>query len=373
MAYKIRLLKLIDRIIGRFFVFVFSFFPFRRYKLFSQQNFQNVLFIRPGGIGDAVLLLPSIKELKSAFPHLKIDILCEKRNSGIFELSGDVDHIYLYDRDFELLKCLKNKYDVVIDSEQWHRLSAIVALLTWAPVRIGFATNERERLFTNKVSYCHDDYEVYSFLRLIEPFIGYIPSFSHDEPFVDIEDNPASLDGHLSENTIAIFPGATVAERRWGGDRYGKVARVLIEKSYKVIIIGSKDDREDAAKIINIAPGAIDLTGKTTLKEVASILKRSKLLITADSGLLHLAVAVGTPTVSLFGSGIEKKWAPRGKRHRVINKHLACSPCTKFGYTPRCKLSVKCMSSITVEEVYEMAVKLLEEQTAGSSHCGYPL
>ncbi|MFN3479477.1 MAG: glycosyltransferase family 9 protein, partial [Thermodesulfovibrionales bacterium] len=250
-------------------------------------------------------------------------------------------------------------YDVVIDTEQWHRLSAVVAYASRAHVRIGFATNERERLFTNKISYSHDDYEVYSFLRLIEPLIGYIPSFSHDEPFVNVEDNPASLDGHLSENTIAIFPGATVAERRWGGERYGRVARVLVEKGYKVIIIGSEDDREDAAKIINIAPGAIDLTGKTTLKEVASILKRSKLLINADSGLLHLAVAVGTPTVSLFGSGIEKKWAPRGKRHRVINKHLACSPCTKFGYTPECRKGRSCMNLISEEEVLEKIDELL--------------
>lgn len=154
-----------------------------------------------------------------------------------------------------------------------------------------------------------------------------------------------------------------MAERRWGGERYGEVARRFIKKGYRVIIVGSNTDKDDAQIIRNIAPEAKDLTGKTTLKDIAFLLKKCRLLITADSGLLHLAVGVGTPTVSLFGSGIENKWSPRGKRHRVINKHLPCSPCTRFGYTPGCKLSVRCMSYITVEEVYEMAVKLLEGQT----------
>jgi heptosyltransferase-2 len=108
------------------------------------------------------------------------------------------------------------------------------------------------------------------------------------------------------------------------------------------------------------APAAFDLTGKTTLMEAAAVLRRCRLLITADSGLMHLAVAVGTKTISLFGSGIEKKWAPQGKNHLVINKRPECSPCTRFGYTPGCAFDVACLSAITVDEVVAAALTVLD-------------
>ena len=152
-----------------------------------------------------------------------------------------------------------------------------------------------------------------------------------------------------------------MAERRWGGDRYGRVAKVLSDKGYEIVILGSDADRRDADRIKEYAGDCIDLTGRTNLRDVAAVLNMSKLLLTADSGLMHIAYAVGTPTVSLFGSGIEKKWAPRGRKHTVLNKHLDCSPCTRFGYTPSCRKKVKCMSLISVEEVLQAAKSTIEK------------
>jgi len=91
----------------------------------------------PAGIGDAVLLIPAIEAVRMKFPDARIDILCEKRNADIFILTKMVNKVYLYDRGLELFKCLRNNYDVVIDTEQWHRLSAIVARMTGTPIRIG--------------------------------------------------------------------------------------------------------------------------------------------------------------------------------------------------------------------------------------------
>jgi len=83
------------------------------------------------------------------------------------------------------------------------------------------------------------------------------------------------------------------------------------------------------------------------------------LLITGDSGVLHIAVGVGTRTVSLFGPGIEKKWAPSGDCHMVLNKGLSCSPCTRFGYTPTCRIGARCLAEITVGEVEDAVIRLL--------------
>lgn len=358
---KIKFFKFLDRLIGKPLLLLLP--KIKRYKKREPESIRRILLIRPGGIGDAVLLLPAIHLLKENFSEADVHILCEKRNADIFRLSKDIDKIYLYDKNSGLFKCLREKYDIVIDTEQWHRLSAIVAFLTGAPVRIGFNTNDRSKLFNVKIPYSHDDYEVYSFFHLIEPLLKNPLEFDVDKPFIDIDSTSFSSPSLLqkfgdNKKFVAVFPGASVPERRWGGERFGEVAKTLNDKGYGIVILGSKADSSDAEKIKEYVNDSIDLTGKTTLKEVAAILKKCSLLITADSGLMHLAYGVDTPTVSLFGSGIQKKWAPLGRKHIVLNKKLNCSPCTRFGYTPRCKKNVECIASIKVDDVVKSVERL---------------
>ena len=90
------------------------------------------------------------------------------------------------------------------------------------------------------------------------------------------------------------------------------------------------------------------------------MLSRCQLLIGTDAGLMHLAYGVGTPVVALFGAGIEAKWAPRGQRARIINRRVPCSPCTRFGYTPRCPYQVRCLTEISAEEVRQAAQSILD-------------
>lgn len=362
---KIKALKLFDRVFGKLFISLVLSFK-KQQAAIKPDTPERVLFIRPGGIGDAVLLIPALQAFKSSFPTATVDMLCEKRNAEVFTMSDVVRQIYLYDRGFDLIACLKNKYDTVIDTEQWHRLSAVVGYLTGAHVRIGFNTNERGNLFTYKHPYSHDVYEVYSFFHLIEPLLQEKPSFDEDVPFIESPGLPERLSALLQKTSgnnqfIAIFPGASVEERRWGGENFGRTAEKFRKKGYQIVIFGSVCDSHDAETIKKYVHDSLDLTGKTSLREVAGILKQCSLLITADSGLMHLAYATGTPTVSLFGSGIEKKWAPRREKHIVLNSHLDCSPCTTFGYTPRCHKQVECLHAITVDQVYTAAEQILPQ------------
>ena len=134
--------------------------------------------IRPGGIGDAVLLVPVINRLRQVFPFVQIDILAEKRNSGAFALCPAVDHALCYDRPQDLRTVLGRKYDVVVDTEQWHRLSAVVARMVRSRFKVGYGTNERKRMFTHAVDYSHDNYEVFSFFDLLKP-LGVDPPWRH--------------------------------------------------------------------------------------------------------------------------------------------------------------------------------------------------
>jgi len=327
----------------------------------------SVLLIRPGGIGDAVLLAPVISQLKAKYPNIQITVLAEQRNAGVFTLVPSVDLIYCYDRPAEFWRAVRGKYDVVIDTEQWHRLSAVIARLIRSPIKIGFATNERRRMFTHTLPYSHDEYEISSFKRLFDPLIGLSGQTEAMIPFLSIPAAAAAAAGKLlamleDKPFATIFPGASIQERRWGAGRFRAVAAALVQKGYGVVVVGGTVDQADAQTIAG--ESGLNLAGQTSLAETAAVISCSALLISADSGLLHVAVGLGVPTVSLFGPGRALKWAPRGKLHTVINKNLSCSPCTTFGTTPPCPYNARCMQEISVSEVIEQCVKHLEH-TAG--------
>jgi lipopolysaccharide heptosyltransferase II len=358
------MLKIIDMIFGCLAVRIFSIFS----PVQSDHGVvSSILIIRPGGIGDAVHLLPAIQLLKKRFPDIAIDILAERRNSSVFSLSPLLRSVMNYDVPHEFLSVFRKDYDVVIDTEQWHRLSAVVARLTKAATLIGFATNERSRLFSFPVSYSHDVYEVVSFLRLLEP-LG-ISSPQHIEAsWLEVPSAAAARATELlrplnSGKFVAIFPGASIPERRWGVDRFRTLAQRLTDEGVPVVVIGGMEDAREGEAIVRGLPAALNLAAKTSMLESAAVIDRCAVLVSGDSGILHVGVGLGRPTVSLFGSGIARKWAPRGADHIVIDRHLNCSPCTQFGYTPRCPINARCMAEILPDEVFTATVSLLNLKT----------
>lgn len=356
---NIRLMKLLDAAIGRIVTSV-SPSPLPA-KLAASVT--SLLLIRPGGIGDAVLLAPAIQAIKQIYPKATITMLAERRNAGVFSLIPGVDKLLCYDRPLEFIQALCGTYDIVIDTEQWHRLSAIVARSVSVPLKIGFDTNERRRMFTHQIPYSHDEYEVVSFCRLLEPLGSGTDAMNGRVPFLFIPDvDTLKADSLLvslgNEPFVTFFPGATIPERQWGPDNFRRVAEGLLTHGVKVVVVGGNEDRLHG-DVIADGGAALNLAGMTSLSETAAVIKRSALLLSGDSGVLHIAAGLGVPTVSLFGPGRAKKWAPRGERHVVINKELPCSPCTIFGTTPPCPNNVRCMSEITVDEVVSAVTMLL--------------
>lgn len=328
---------------------------------------RKILFIRPGGIGDAVYLLRSIRAVKEKFPSCSITVLAEKRNAAIFSFSSAVSRVLLYDRVSDLLTVIRGGFDVVVDTEQWHRLSAVIARLTGAPLSVGFATNNRKKLFTHPIAYSHDTHESDSFLSLLSPF-GISPEEAPSHLLDIPPDAVAAVEKKLAvlagKTYIVLFPGASIPERRWGTSKFQELARRLHDRGVPVVVVGGRDDEIAGDAIVSAVDG-LNLAGKTSLAETAAILAKSRLLVTGDSGVLHIAVELGVPTVSLFGPGIDKKWAPRDSRHIVLNKYLDCSPCTRFGYTPKCTIGARCIALITVADV-ENAIDRILVQVRGS-------
>jgi ADP-heptose:LPS heptosyltransferase len=356
---NVRLMKCIDAAVGRIAA---SCLPGPA-KRTVPSPITSLLLIRPGGIGDAALLAPTIHAIKKISPQVRITVLAERRNAGVFVLIAGVDRTFCYDSPCEFIQALRTRYDVVIDTEQWHRLSSVVARLVRAAVKIGFGTNQRRRMFTDTASYSQDDYEAISFFRLLEPLGIAAGSTVLEIPFLAVPDaayaKGSALLASLSDQPfVTVFPGASVTERRWGADRFRSVAEMLSSRGVSSVVVGGEQDRQQGDVIVAGGAG-LNLAGLTSLSETAAIIQKSRLLISADSGVLHIAVGLGVPTVSLFGPGRAKKWAPRGDNQSVINKEIACSPCSTFGTTPSCPDNTRCMREISADEIIAAVTTLL--------------
>lgn len=354
---KIRLLKILDRFIGLPAVKLL-----REPRREKSDGVSSLLIIRPGGMGDALLLSPVLQSIKRQNKGIVIDVLAEKRNGEVFSLLEGVRNVYRYDHFDELVKVLSNRYDAVIDTEQWYCLSAVVARLVRATIRVGFATNERARMFTHKVNYDLDMYEMEMFSHLIEPL-----GLSKD---VDLSGPPGPANHSRGENVnagacleernavVVIFPGASVEQKRWGNDNFRDLAKKCLRHGWDVVVVGGVQEIE-AGKEISRGLLVVDKTGATSLEETMTIIRDASVVVTTDSSILHLTTIMGQSTVSLFGASPSRKWAPRGSGHIVLDKSLDCSPCSIFGNIPQCKNDLECMQRISVSEVVFALEKLL--------------
>ncbi|WP_282755770.1 glycosyltransferase family 9 protein [Desulfuromonas thiophila] len=368
---RTELLKTLDNRIGAHLAGLLSgLLPHQSAKA-TQNAPQRILLIRPGGIGDAALLAPSLLALRQHWPDAHLDVLAERRNAAVFDLCPSVAQCYCYDQPADWLRFTRLRYDLIIDSEQSHYLSALVARLLPAACRCGFASNSRARLFAVPVSYDQADYEIDSFYHLLDALA--IPRPPQPAiPFLQIPAAAAAqarpfLPPEASYPLIALFPGASIFEKRWPAKHFGQLVQQGSAQGWRFVVVGGPQDRP-AADAIAADNRVVNLAGRLQLAATAAVLQRCAALVTGDSGLLHLAVGLGTPTVSLFGTSSTKKWAPPSFPHCVINHRLPCSPCSVFGSTPPCPYQARCIQEITAEEVFQALTDLLaKRQTAGTS------
>lgn len=332
---------------------------------------RRLLVIRPGGLGDAVLMWPMLDALRAAFPAARLDVLGERRNAGAFGLGESVVNLLCYDAaPLRTLRRLRQaRYDLIVDTEQYHHLSVLLANALRPRWLCGFATLGRERLHTHTVTYDESTYELVSFLRLAASVTGRAPHFDPERRFLQVpaaarEWAAQALQRAGGRPVVAIMPVAGSTYRLWPAERYAEVARWLMARGYHVALLGGRDGVTVAQKIAaGAAPQLLsNFAGRTGLAQTAGILGQACLLLGADTGILHLAYGLGTPTVSLFGPALFRKWQPPGRRHRMVRLGLACSPCTRFGEVPPCPYEVACMSGITVEAVVAAVAELLPEQ-----------
>jgi len=355
---------------------------------------KNFLIINPFGIGDVLFTTPVISALKENVAGSRVSYWCNERVRDLFKddpyidkvfaLSrGDLKKIYLRSilegigRLAWLVSALKKeRFDAAFDFSLDHRYG-LICLLAGIKRRIGYNYKGRGLFLTEKINL-----QGYAQRHIVEYYMdvlkssGIIPRTKTLRVCVSAQAKQKArqmLEGNgIRENdlVVAIAPGAGASwgkdagRKHWSIVRSAQLAdRIIMESGAKVVILGDGSDVDLSALMRRFMRNkAVDLAGKTNLQEFVSIIGIARLLVTNDGGPVHVAVAQGTRTVSIFGPVDERVYGPypQSEKHLVItNDSAACRPCYKNFRLKPCLRERECINAIRLEHVYDAAMKNL--------------
>jgi heptosyltransferase-2 len=329
-------------------------------------------------LGDAVLTTPALGALRAACPRARITIAAKPLVAELFRHHPDLDGIEVYDKEgahagaigmfrkagelrrggYEAAVLLQNAID-----------AALLAFLAGIPERMGYATDGRRLLLSRPVpvteeilSLHHAEY----YLRLLAE-LG-VPRPEAPRLLLRVtEEERQSMRSRLDglgvpegRKIVGINPGATYGSaKRWFPDRFAKVADTLSEEwDAAVVLMGSTPEAPLSAEI-ETAMGrkVVNLAGRTTVREVMALLASCSILVTNDSGPMHIGAAFGVPLVAIFGPTDWRKTSPWTEKARIVRVEVDCSPC----HLRECNRGHECMLGITAEMVCAAARELMAE------------
>ena len=326
-------------------------------------------------IGDVVMTLPALAAIRARWPYARISVLAKPWVAEVYRLSKQIDEVIVFEEPgrhagvsgkLRLTKELRRKdFDCAILLQNAIE-AALIAKLAGIPLRAGYNSDGRGMLLTHSVRRTEAIRRVPQsgyYLAMVQalgcPPVAEEPKLHPGKDYAALAESLFSRFGIAEKGIrIGISPGAAYGPaKRWFADRFAAVADLLGDEfQAQAIVFGSEADRPCAAEVQKHARHKlIDVAGKTNLQEAIALIARCDIFISNDSGLMHVAGALGVPTVALFGSTNPATTSPAGEKSVVIHHDVSCSPCLK----PVCPTDFRCMKLITVAEVRETARKLL--------------
>lgn len=345
---------------------------------------RRILIIQLGDIGDVVWTLPAIQAIRDAWPGAQLSVLLREKIGSLlsavdppletFEVAGSGAGIFAAARKTfsTILALRRKKFNFVFDLRADER-GGYMAFLTGAPIRAALhypsLRGLRNHLFTHLVGLTGKPLAV----RAADQSLYILQAFGIEAadtvPRLPVSNRTiewslevlASLglslsrqkteDSEIVSDWVTLNPFSRWSYKEWGLEKWVRIVNWLDEEfAVKSVIVGSPGERGRAEEIVAACPGrAFNIAGRTTLAELAGVLSLSRLHIGVDSAAPHIAAAVGTPTVTIYGPSDWRYWAPPGKNNRVVISEMPCVPCHLKGCNGSGKS--RCLETLEVERV----------------------
>lgn len=369
-------LRILDHYIGIPVVFLLSFLK-KKIEANVLSSVHNIIVLKLGTIGDTILVIPILKAIKIKYPQASLTVVGSKNNQEILKRFEFIDSLESLNLSrvirepqylLEFVKKLNQKQnDIIFDFEPWPRVSAIITSLIKGRLKIGFQTEGQHRHFVFDISIPHSDgcHEIENYISLAKS--ADIEVLSKDLDFPILDDERTAPESFLIENRINHFvvlhlwgSGYRGHLREWGIKDSVEFVRSLIKEGYDVVVTGVNDDASKAHEIVKAVPDRFfSVCGKFTLGETACLIKKSALLVTVNTGIMHLGAALNHPMIALHGPTSVLRWGPVGSsRFYNIESPMECAPCLHLGFEYGCKNGA-CMDKIRPEIVVKKALEML--------------
>lgn len=331
------------------------------------KNMKKILVIDLLYMGDLIFATPFFRQLRKNYPDSKIDFIV---NSNFYDLMKNTpyfNNIYAYNKNWSIKeswnfakKLKKKNYDLGINIHgNWR--SVLLMHLIDADYNIGYGGDGKGLFLDKVIDTDSNQHMVESYLQFLEK-MG-LNRFEDDKLELKLDDrankrmnnflNNNLDDRYYNKRLIALNTGGTWPSKRWPKEKFAKLADEIKRNDNQIIFIGGPSDEERIDKIIEMMENkdVINAAGKTTLKELAALVKKCDLVISNDSGPVHVSAAVNIPTITIFGPSDDKKFRPYGYKHKILKNDISCRPCGEH----ECPLEHhKCMEEIKVEDIMKM-------------------
>ncbi|MDD5026922.1 MAG: lipopolysaccharide heptosyltransferase II [Candidatus Omnitrophica bacterium] len=347
-------------------------------KAYAKQNFKRILIARTDRIGDVLLSTPVIKALRDKYPQAYIAMMVSPYAKDIVEGNPYLDKVIIYDKDGAHKSWLnslkfsrglkKKKFDLALILHPVNR-AHLVSFLAGIPRRVGY-DRKLGFLLTDRIKHTKqlgEKHELEYNLDLLKHLNIeaqekdlYMPLKPESEEWVKELFKQENI--HEADKLLAIHPAASCPSKVWPVERFAQAADKLAQSyGLKVFIVAGPRDLKLAEALVKyMRSSVINLAGKTSVSQLASLLKRCALFISNDSGPVHIACAVGTPVISIFGrnqAGLSpRRWGPVGRKDKILHKEVGCIECRAHN----CQKQFACLKAITVEDVISAADTILK-------------
>ncbi|MEW5798587.1 MAG: lipopolysaccharide heptosyltransferase II [Bacteroidota bacterium] len=342
---------------------------------------KNILVVQTAFLGDVILTLPMIQILKKNFPLAEIDVVTTPVAAALIANHPSISRIIPYDKRktqkgmkgiFSFARDLRQRqYDVAVVPHRSLRSAAVIAL-SGIQQRIGFSNASGRFVYNHIVEYVKSKHEIERNFALLSPFNIRVTQKELPTLYPSLDDintvNKFLFEREIlnQRNMVAIAPGSVWNTKRWLVERYAQLAMLLANEGKEVIIVGGSADAELGRAIVEATKHKQihDATGRLSLLQSAELIGRCNVLVSNDSAPLHMAVAMRTPVVAIFGATVpEFGFAPYGKDDVVVEtKGLSCRPCAIHG-GDKCPIGTfDCMKRIEAGMVLDKVHTLLRRE-----------